>query len=84
MPSFETTRGPAWEAAGRVLIPVARVLRLRAPGNLGGLVWSRPHGIEVLEAGQRRFIKVVDRTRYVQWLMLGAGLFVGLLLRRRR
>jgi hypothetical protein len=82
--TLETTRGPAREAAGKVLIPVARSLLLRAPASRATLVWSRPLGVEVLSGGERRFLAVEDTTRRIQWLLLGAGLAAGLLLRWRR
>jgi hypothetical protein len=82
--TFVTTRGPAYEAAGKVLIPVARSLLLRAPAGLAALVWSRPLGVEVLSAGERRLLEVGDKTRRIQWLLLGAGLAAGLLLRWRK
>jgi hypothetical protein len=79
-----TTRGPACEAAGKTLIPVARALLLRAPAGIAALVWSRPAAVEVLAAGERRLLRIEDTTRRIQWLLLGAGLAAGLLLRWRR
>ena len=67
-----------------MLIPVARSLSLRAPAGVAALVWSRPAGVEVIAPGERRLLRVEDRTRRIQWLLLGAGLAVGLLLRWRK
>ncbi len=84
MPISEITQGPEWRAAGRTIIPFTRALWLRLPGSTGGLVWSRPLKIAVDEAGRRRFVKVPDRTRQLQWILLGAGLIAGLWIRRSR
>ncbi len=81
---LETTRGRGWEADGRRLVPVSRALFLRAPGVVGGFLWSRPFGVEIEEAGKRRLLRIPDRTREIQWTLLAAGLAVGLLARRRR
>jgi hypothetical protein len=79
-----TTRGSAREAAGKVLTPVSRSFSVRSPIGVAAFVWSRPLGVEVLAEGQRRFLRVQDTTRRIQWLLLGAGLAAGLLLRWRR
>ncbi|MGE5278525.1 MAG: hypothetical protein ACM3SU_16155 [Acidobacteriota bacterium] len=80
----ESTRGASVEHAGRVLRPVAWTLVLRLPGRAGGLVWSRPLGVEVEEGAGKRLVPVPDRTRQIQWLLLGMGLAMGILVRRIR
>ncbi|MEP6994919.1 MAG: hypothetical protein ABI968_10390 [Acidobacteriota bacterium] len=74
--------GPGIEASrGRMLFPIARSLRVGWPGAAAGLVWNRPVSILVEEAGSYRHVRVPDRTRELQWLILGAGLTIGLLIR---
>lgn len=68
------------EVDGRTIVPIARSLRLPVPGGAGGLVWNRPVGILVEEAGGRRYVRVRDRTREIQWLLLGAGLAVAVVI----
>jgi hypothetical protein len=83
---LENAAGRGIEAHGRVLFPIARSLRVRLPGGDAGLVWSRPVGVLVAEAGSYRHVRVRDRTREIQWLLLGAGLAIalGIRLGRRR
>jgi len=71
----------------RLLIPVAGSVSVRFPGRWGGLVWNRPLGIVREEGKERAFVLIPDRTRQVQWLLLGTGVAVGILFRfvsRRR
>jgi hypothetical protein len=82
--TIESTRGASVEHAGRLLRPVSWNLTLRLPGRAGGLVWNRPLGVEVEERGRRSFVRVPDRTRQIQWLILGTGLALGFLARRIR
>jgi hypothetical protein len=81
---FETVRGEGIQHGGRLLVPVARSLRVRLPGLSGGLVWNRPIGVEVERAGERRLLPIQDPTRRLQWLLLGAGLAAALLYRSAR
>jgi len=81
--AIESARGASVEHAGRVLRPVAQTLTLRLP-RAGGFVWNRPLGVEVEEQGRRSFVRVPDRTRQIQWLLLGTGLALGFLIRRIR
>ena len=76
--------GRAIEAGGRILVPVAASLRLRAPGGAGGLVWSRPVGVRIEEAEGSRYLPIRDRTRELQWLLLGIGLAAALWIRFAR
>jgi len=71
---FETKAGEEVAHGKRVLIPLARSLRLRLPGNAGGLVWNRPFGILVREGTRGRLVRVVDATRWIQTLLLAAGI----------
>jgi len=82
--AIESTRGAPVEHGGRVLCPVAQTLSLWLPGLAGGLVWNRPLGVEVEERTRKHFVRVPDRTRQIQWLLLGTGLAVGFLVRRIR
>lgn len=82
--AIETTAGTPVGHGDRVLRPVARVLALRLPGGTGAFVWNRPLGVAVEENGRSRWLRVPDRTRQIQWLILGVGLAAGLLVRRRR
>jgi hypothetical protein len=66
---------------GRVLFPIARSLRVILPSGRAGVVWSRPVGVLVEEAGSYRHVRVRDRTRYIQWGILGAGLAIALAMR---
>jgi hypothetical protein len=72
------------EAGGRILVPVAESLRLRAPGGVGGLVWNRPVGVRIEEADGSRYLPIRDRTREIQWLLLGIGLAAALWIRLAR
>ena len=83
---FEAKRGEAIRHEGRLLVPVARTWSLRMPGGRAVAVWNRPLGVEVEGPGDRVFVPVRDRTRRVQWALLGAGFAVFLLSRffRRR
>jgi hypothetical protein len=78
----ETRAGEAVQAGARCLVPYSKVLRLQVPGwRGGGLVWNRPVGVLVTEAnGQETMLPVRDITRYVELLLLAAGLVSGLLL----
>jgi hypothetical protein len=71
-----------------LLVPISRSLTIRLPAVLGGLVWNRPLGLLVERSGERRFIPIRDRTRQLQWLLLGAGvaavLVCGIIRRRNR
>jgi hypothetical protein len=72
----------------RLLVPISRSLTIRLPAVSGGLVWNRPLGLLVERSGERRFIPIRDRTRQLQWLLLGAGvaaaLVCGIIRRRNR
>jgi hypothetical protein len=70
---FETKAGEEVAHGKRVLIPLARSLRLRLPENAGGLVWSRPFGVLVREGARDRLIPIADWTRRIQWSLLAAG-----------
>lgn len=78
MSPVENAVGRGIEAHGRVLFPIARSLRVRLPAGRAGLVWSRPVGVLVAEAGSYRHVRIRDRTREIQWLLLGAGLTIAL------
>ena len=73
--------GEVIEAGDTALVPLARSLRLALPFGLGGFVWNRPLGVVVRDASGGRFVRVPDRTRQIQWLLLASGLAAGLLLR---
>ncbi len=85
------TRTGAPIAAGEVrLVPVARSWRLET--GWGGLVWNRPAGVLVEQAGvtpegsrrSRGMVPIRDWTRRWQLALLGAGLAGSLALRLRR
>ncbi|HKF44281.1 MAG TPA: hypothetical protein VKG01_14355 [Thermoanaerobaculia bacterium] len=78
---FETKRGPAVRHGGRVLVPVGRTWGLRVPWSRAAFVWNRPLGVEVEGPGEQRFLPVPDRTRGIQWALLGLGAAVFLLSR---
>jgi hypothetical protein len=80
----ETSRGTPIALPERVLIPVSRALRVRLPGGAGGLVWSRPFGVEINERWLSRFVRVPDRTRKIQIRLLATGLAAAVLLRLLR
>ncbi|HEY3122988.1 MAG TPA: hypothetical protein VGK70_02875 [Thermoanaerobaculia bacterium] len=89
MITVETSRGDEIEHGDRLLVPIGKSLRVSFSHLPGGIVWTRPLGVEVHEAGEERFLPVHDRTRQLQWLLLCAGMAGGLLLhlvraRRRR
>lgn len=72
------------EALGRTLVPVTSALCLRAPGGLGGLVWNRPAGVRIEDTEGSHWLPVRDRTRELQWLLLGVGLAAGVWIRASR
>jgi hypothetical protein len=88
--TVETSWGDEIEHGDRLLVPVGKSVRVSFSRRPGGIVWTRPLGVEVHEAGEERFLPVHDRTRRLQWLLLCAGMAGGLLLhlarahRRRR
>ncbi len=78
---IETRAGVGIEQGYRVLVPLTRSILLRPPGAGGALIWSRPKGVLVKEGAARRFLGVPDRTRQIQWAIIGAGLTAALLIR---
>ncbi|MCL4369658.1 MAG: hypothetical protein M1380_01945 [Chloroflexi bacterium] len=84
-----TVRGEPMAVAGRQLVPVARVLKLSlgrrgAPGA-GGIVWTRPIAVEVIEtAGPRRVAIPSPNRTFMIGLGAGLGLLWMLGLRRSR
>jgi hypothetical protein len=71
--AFETWKEAEVADGNRVLVPLARSLRLRLPGNAGGLVWNRPFGVLVREEARGRLVHIADWTRRIQWSLLAAG-----------
>lgn len=77
----ETTAGRPIRAAGQVLVPLARVVRLRLPLLHGGVIWNRPIAVLVRsEDGSEYEVPIHDVTRRVQLLALAAGLLGSLLI----
>jgi hypothetical protein len=71
--AFETWKEVEVAAGNRVLVLLTRSLRLRLPGNAGGLVWNRPFGVLVREGTRDRLVPIADWTRRIQWSLLAAG-----------
>jgi len=82
--SLKKSSGRPVTAGNLELTPVSQALIVRAPGQVGGLVWNRPVAVRVkrkpapgeempvTQAPQE--VPVNDRTRLAQILILGAGL----------
>jgi hypothetical protein len=71
--AFETWKEVEVADGNRVLVLLTRSLRLRLPGNAGGLVWNRPFGVLVREGTRDRLVPIADWTRRIQWSLLAAG-----------
>jgi len=87
MLKLETVAGEPIACEDYALVPVARSLRLTLPGLTAGVVWGRPVGLWIDKDATRRFLRISDPTRWIQWGLLGAGLAAGIALRassRRR
>lgn len=69
--SWETREGPAINAHGRTVTPVAQALHLHTP--FGGLVWNRPVAVLVHEGGMVTRQPIVDVTRIALWAMAGGA-----------
>jgi len=80
----ETSRGDEVEHGNRVLVPIGKSVCVSFSHLPGAIVWTRPMGVEVHEAGEERLLPVHDWTRQLQWLFLCAGMAGGLLLHRAR
>jgi hypothetical protein len=77
----ETTTGRPIRAAGQVIVPLARVVRLRLPLLHGGVIWNRPIAVLVRsEDGSEYEVPIHDVTRRVQLIALAAGLIGSLLI----
>ncbi len=71
------------------LTPMNQVLKIRFPGNHGGLIWNRPKAVVVRsDDGQEQILPVPDITRIAIWAMLAGGILgaivMGLTFRRRQ
>lgn len=81
--------GTPIQAGTFTLVPFNRVVKVRIPGLMGGLVWNRPSTILARTTnGQEFVIPVKDVTRQVQIALIGgaflASLFYFLALRLSR
>ncbi len=82
-----TVRGEPMAVAGRQLVPVARVLKLslgrRGAPAAGGIVWTRPIAVEVMETEGSRWVAIPNpNMRFM--IGLGAGLCLLWMLGLRR
>lgn len=83
-----TMDGSPIHAGDWAIIPIARALTVRLPGNVGGFTWNRPAGVRVVRSGQPdQFLAIPDPTRLILIAMF-AGLFAWMVtimvVRRRR
>ena len=69
----ETRRGKAVIVGETRIVPLAKSVRLLIPGGWGGLIWNRPAGVEVTTGTHTTMLPIRDVTRWVQVLLLGAG-----------
>ncbi len=73
--SIKKSSGSPVIAGNLALTPVSQALVIRAPGQVGGLIWNRPVAVRVQSPGEKaQVLQVYDYTRRAQILILGAGL----------
>lgn len=79
--SITTTTGEPIAAGETTILPHAKVLSLMLPGDIGGLVWSRPVSVQIGdEPGQQ--IPIRDTTRLLEILVFVVGLLLAFILPR--
>ncbi len=73
--SIKKSSGRPVPAGNLELTPVSQALVIRAPGQVGGLIWNRPVAVRVQAPGEEaQVLPIYDYTRRAQILILGAGL----------
>jgi hypothetical protein len=79
--SYDNHVGDPIQVGDVKITPIARALHIQLPIIKGGFIWNRPASMVVQTGeGEEQVMPVVDVTRLAQVLLLGVGLFGGLLI----
>jgi hypothetical protein len=79
--SITTATGKPIAASETTILPHAKVFALMLPGDIGGLVWSRPVAVQIAD-DQGQQIPIRDTTRMLEFLVFVVGLLLAFILPR--